>query len=130
MTLQHAATVGQTVDKLMSKANWKDAAWVFWSSRVAEAEAHSGILHNDSTQDLIYSLSAHVILYHCEEKRNATVFSCLSFHLSGFPGTLVPGILIRRFIRRISLLSAHGLCDFHVLISDLLARPSDANSSL
>lgn len=56
----------------------------------------------------------------------APLFLVSSFHLFGFLRTLAAGVLIRRFIRKISPLSAHGLCDFHVLISGLLARPSDA----
>lgn len=59
VTLQHAATVGQPVDKLMSKAiekrhRSKD------TSRVSEAEAHPRILDNNSTWDVIYSLSLRV----------------------------------------------------------------------
>lgn len=52
MTLQHVATVGQPVDKLMSKANWRDAARAERTSRVAEAEAHPGIPDNDSTREI------------------------------------------------------------------------------
>lgn len=51
VTLQHAATVGQPVDKLMSKANWEMRHGP--KERVCGAEAHSRILDNDSMWDLI-----------------------------------------------------------------------------
>lgn len=72
VTPQHAATVGQPVDKLMSKANWRDAARAERTSRVAEAEAHPGFL--DDLRSNLFSKLARVVFYHREEKRNATVF--------------------------------------------------------
>jgi len=103
VTLQHAATVGQPVDKLMSKVNWRDVARTERTSRVAEAEAHPRIFDNDSMQDLIYSKLARKSFSIVVKKSITPSSFPFAFHLSGFLGTLTVGILIRRFIRKISL---------------------------